>query len=153
MNTKFIEFSVGLLMLAGIAALAFLALQVSARGFNQGQDGYDVSAYFTNVAGLTSNARVTLAGVTIGHVEKIEIVPATMQARVDLKINKTVDYLADDSSAVIQTAGVLGEKYVAIYPGSNDALLEGGSEITDTQSSMIFEDMIGKLVTNLAAKD
>ncbi len=153
MNTKFIEITVGLLMLAGIAALSFLAIQVSSRGFNQNKDGYDVSAYFTNVAGLTDKARVTLAGVTIGYIKSIAIVPGTLKAKVDMKIEKDVDYLADDSSAVIQTAGVLGEKYVAIYPGSADEVLEGGSEIYDTQSSMIFEDMIGKLVTNLAAQD
>ncbi|MEZ5571738.1 MAG: outer membrane lipid asymmetry maintenance protein MlaD [Halioglobus sp.] len=153
MRQKYIEIAVGLLMLAGIAALSFLAFQVSSRGFNQNQDGYDVTAYFTNVSGLTDNARVTLAGVTIGSIQNIEIVPATMKAKVDMKISKDVDYLADDSSAVIQTAGVLGEKYVAIYPGSNDDTLVEGSQIYDTQSSMIFEDMIGKLVTNLAAKD
>ena len=153
MQQKFIEISVGLLMLAGIAAVAFLALQVSARGFSQNKAGYDVAAYFTNAAGLTDKAKVSLAGVTIGRVERIEIVPASMKAKVAMKIDKDVDYLSSDSSAVIQTSGVLGEKYVAIYPGSADELLQAGSEITDTQSSMIFEDMIGKLVTNLAAKD
>jgi phospholipid/cholesterol/gamma-HCH transport system substrate-binding protein len=153
MQSKFMEFSVGLLMLAGIAALTFLAFQVSSRGFNQDPDGYAVTAYFTNVAGLTKKARVTLAGVTIGSIQNIEINPATMKAKVDIKISRDVDYLSDDSSAVIQTAGVLGEKYLAIYPGSNEETLVDGSEIYDTQSSMIFEDMIGKLVTNLAAKD
>jgi len=107
MKTGFIEVSVGLLMLAGIAALAFLALQVSAR-VSQGEDGYDVTAYFTNVAGLTDKARVTLAGVTIGQIKSIEIVPATMKAKVDMKIDKSVNYLSSDSSAVIQTSGVLG---------------------------------------------
>jgi phospholipid/cholesterol/gamma-HCH transport system substrate-binding protein len=153
MQQKFIEISVGMLMLAGIAAVAFLALQVSARGFSQNKAGYEVAAYFTNAAGLTDKAKVSLAGVTIGRVESIEIIPASMKAKVDMKIDNTVDYLSSDSTAVIQTSGVLGEKYVAIYPGSADELLEAGSEITDTQSSMIFEDMIGKLVTNLAAKD
>jgi len=153
MKSRLMEISVGLLMLAGIAALAFLALQVSSRGFSQGKDGYGVSAYFTNVAGLTNRARVTLAGVNIGYIESIAIVPGTLKARVDMKIEKDVDYLSDDSTAVIQTSGVLGEKYVAIYPGSSDGTLEAGSEIYDTQSSMIFEDMIGKLVSNIAASD
>ncbi|HEY6131932.1 MAG TPA: outer membrane lipid asymmetry maintenance protein MlaD [Halioglobus sp.] len=153
MQQKMIEISVGLLMLAGMAALAFLALQVSARGFTQSNGGYELVAYFTNVAGLTDKAKVSLAGVTVGQVKSIEIVPASMKAKVTMKIKKDVDYLSIDSSAVIQTAGVLGEKYVAIYPGSEDDVLEAGAEIYDTQSSMIFEDMIGKLVTNLAAKD
>jgi len=153
MRQNFIEISVGLLMLAGIAALAFLALQVSARGFGQNKDGYEVVAYFTNTSGLTDKARVSFAGVNIGQVQSIEVVPDRMKAKVKMKINKDVDYLSADSSAVIQTAGVLGEKYVALYPGSEDDVLENGAEIHDTQSSMIFEDMIGKLVTNYAAKD
>jgi phospholipid/cholesterol/gamma-HCH transport system substrate-binding protein len=153
MQQKLIEISVGLLMLAGIAAVTFLALQVSARGFSQNQAGYNVAAFFTNAAGLTDKAKVSLAGVTIGRVESIEIIPTTMKAKVAMKINSDVNYLSSDSSAVIQTSGVLGEKYVAIYPGSADESLEPGAEIHDTQSSMIFEDMIGKLVTNLAAQD
>jgi len=153
MQQKLIEISVGLLMLAGIAAVTFLALQVSARGFGQNKGGYEVVAYFTNTSGLTDKAKVSFAGVSIGQVQSIEIVPASMKAKVSMKINKDVDYLSIDSSAVIQTAGVLGEKYVAIYPGSEDDVLEEGAEIYDTQSSMIFEDMIGKLVTNYAAKD
>jgi phospholipid/cholesterol/gamma-HCH transport system substrate-binding protein len=139
--------------LAGIAAVTFLALQVSARGFSQNQAGYNVSAFFTNAAGLTDKAKVSLAGVTIGRVESIEIIPTTMKAKVAMKIDNDVNYLSSDSTAVIQTSGVLGEKYVAIYPGSADESLEPGAEIHDTQSSMIFEDMIGKLVTNLAAQD
>jgi len=140
-------------MLAGIAAVTFLALQVSARGFSQNQAGYNVAAFFTNAAGLTDKAKVSLAGVTIGRVESIEIIPTTMKAKVAMKIDNDVNYLSSDSTAVIQTSGVLGEKYVAIYPGSADESLEPGAEIHDTQSSMIFEDMIGKLVTNLAAQD
>jgi phospholipid/cholesterol/gamma-HCH transport system substrate-binding protein len=153
MQQKLIEISVGLLMLAGIAAVTFLALQVSARGFSQNQAGYNIDAFFTNAAGLTDKAKVSLAGVTIGRVESIEIIPTTMKAKVAMKIDNDVNYLSSDSTAVIQTSGVLGEKYVAIYPGSADEYLEPGAEIHDTQSSMIFEDMIGKLVTNLAAQD
>jgi len=153
MRQKFIEISVGLLMLAGMAALAFLALQVSARGFSQNKGGFEVVAYFTNTSGLTDQAKVSFAGVTIGQVQSIEIVPSSMKAKVAMKIDKRVDYLSTDSSAVIQTAGVLGEKYVAIYPGSEDDVLKEGAEIYDTQSSIIFEDVIGKLVTNYAAKD
>jgi len=153
MQQKLIEISVGLLMLAGIAAVTFLALQVSARGFSQNQAGYNIAAFFTNAAGLTDKAKVSLAGVTIGRVESIEIIPSTMKAKVAMKIDNDVNYLSSDSTAVIQTSGVLGEKYVAIYPGSADESLEPGAEIHDTQSSMIFEDMIGKLVTNLAAQD
>ena len=151
MQQRAIEISVGLLMLAGIAAIAFLAIQVSSRGFNPSSGGYAVTAYFTNASGLTEKARVSLAGVAIGQVKSIEVVPATLKAKVVMLIDNKVDYLSSDSSAVIQTAGILGEKYIGIYSGSDDELLKEGSEIYDTQSLLILEDMIGKLVTNLTA--
>lgn len=153
MRQKNFEIGVGLLMLAGILAMAFLALQVSSRSLGQGNGGYEVAAYFNNVSGLTEKAKVSLAGVTIGRVTHIEIVPATLKAKVTLSINKEVDYLSEDTTAVIQTAGILGEKYIGLYSGAADELLVDGSEIYNTQSSLILEDLIGKLVANLAAKD
>ena len=152
MQQKKIEIGVGLLMLAGILAMAFLAIQVSSRNMEQGSNGFQINAYFNNVSGLTAKAKVSLAGVTIGRVKSIEIVPTTMKAKVTLQINKEINYLATDSAAVIQTAGILGEKYIAIYPGADNDVLTDGSEIYDTQSSLILEDLIGKLVTSLAAK-
>lgn len=149
---KNIEIAVGALMLAGILAMAFLALQVSSQSLHKNGDGYTVTAYFTNVSGLTEKAKVSLAGVTVGRVTQISIDPKTLKAKVTLVINKDVNYLAEDTSAVVQTAGVLGEKYIGLYPGIADQLLENGSTIYNTQSSLILEDLIGKLVAGMAAK-
>lgn len=153
MQDKKFEFGVGVLMLAGILAMAFLAIQVSSRNNAEGNNSYTITAYFNNVSGLTEKAKVSLAGVTIGRVQKIEIVPATLQAKVTMQINRDINYLSSDSSAVIQTAGILGEKYIGLYPGSQDETLTDDSKIYDTQSSLILEDLIGKLVTNIAAKN
>lgn len=153
MKQRTLEIGVGLMMLAGILAMTFLALQVSSRSLGQNSNGYTVTAYFSNVSGLTDKAKVSLAGVTVGRVTAITIVPETMKAKVTLQINGEVNYLSDDSSAVIQTAGILGEKYIGLYPGVGDELLVEGSSIYNTQSSLILEDLIGKLVANLAAKN
>ena len=51
-----------------------------------------------------------------------------------------------DSTASILTAGLLGEKYIGISVGGEEALLKDGSTITDTQSALVLEDLIGKFL-------
>jgi phospholipid/cholesterol/gamma-HCH transport system substrate-binding protein len=149
MQSRSIEITVGAFILLGILALSFLAIQVS--GLSLGstlRDSYKISAQFNTIAGLTPRAKVMLAGVSIGHVTNIYIDPITVRAVVDMAIDKDVDYLTTDSIASIKTAGVLGEQYVSIAVGGAPDVLAGGDTIKDTQSAMIMEDLIGKLVTN-----
>ena len=58
---------------------------------------------------------------------------------------------APAQKAVASDTGIQGAQQEIVF--TIDESLEPGAEIHDTQSSMIFEDMIGKLVTNLAAQD
>jgi len=149
MRSRHIEISVGLFMLLGILALSFLAIRVSGLSFSDsGRESYTLSAKFNNVAGLTERAKVMLAGVTVGHVTDIHIDPISVRAVVDMAIDKNVDYLTTDSIASIKTQGVLGEQYVSIAVGGAPDILADGDTIRDTQSAMVLEDLIGKLVTN-----
>lgn len=149
MQTRIVETSVGLFMLTGILALTFLAIQVS--GLNRNFDSdktYQLYAEFSNVAGVTRKARVTVAGVQVGQVTDISINPKTLRARVDIVVSANVDYLSDDTIAAIQTAGILGEKYIALSPGGATELLADGDQIRDTQSALILEELVGKMLTS-----
>ena len=65
-----VEFMVGVLMLAGAAALFFLAMKASNFAtIDDGKDGYGISARFDNIGGLKVRAPVTMAGVRIGQVQ------------------------------------------------------------------------------------
>lgn len=153
MQTRSIEVTVGAFILLGIVAMSFLVIQVSGLSFRDvRQDSYPLSAQFNTVGGLTSRAKVMVAGVTIGHVTGIHVDPVTVRAVVDMAIDKEVDYLTADSIASIKTAGVLGEQYVSISVGASEDILKAGDRIRDTQSAMILEDLIGKFVTNLGDK-
>jgi len=57
----------------------------------------------------------------------------------------------DDSSAKILTAGLLGDQYVGIEPGSDDKNLANGDLIKQTQSAVVLENLIGQLIFNKAA--
>jgi phospholipid/cholesterol/gamma-HCH transport system substrate-binding protein len=150
MQSRSIEITVGAFMLLGMIALAFLAIQVSGLSIADARrDSYTLSAQFNTIAGLTSRAKVMVAGVTVGHVTDIHIDPITVRAVVDMAIDKEVDYLTTDSIASIKTAGVLGEQYVSISVGGAEEVLVAGDTIKDTQSAMILEDLIGKFVTGV----
>ncbi|WP_122659748.1 MlaD family protein, partial [Pseudomonas viridiflava] len=77
----------------------------------------------------------------------------TYTGRVTLEIQKKVDNLPADSTASIRTAGLLGEKYIGLSVGGDQALLKDGSTIHDTQSSLVLEDLIGKFLLNTVSKD
>lgn len=148
MNNRALEITVGLFVLAGILAIALLAFRVSGLTLGDAsQNTYKVTAYFDNVDGLKVRSRVAFAGVTIGKVTAIEMAPKQYQAKVTMEINGDVNYLPEDSAAIIYTAGLLGEKYVGFnLGGDEDNMLKDGSVIRDTQSTLVLEDLINKFV-------
>ena len=153
MQNRTMEIGVGLFLLAGILALLLLALRVSGLSPTASSDTYKLYAYFDNIAGLTVRAKVTMAGVTIGKVTAIDLDRDNYMARVTLQLEKAVDNLPVDSTASILTAGLLGEKYIGISVGGEDAILKDGGTIHDTQSSLVLEDLIGKFLLNTVSKD
>ncbi|KMM80396.1 outer membrane lipid asymmetry maintenance protein MlaD [Pseudomonas deceptionensis] len=153
MQNRTMEIGVGLFLLAGILALLLLALRVSGLSPTASTDTYKLYANFDNIAGLTVRAKVTMAGVTIGKVTAIDLDRDNFTARVTLQLEKAVDNLPTDSTASILTAGLLGEKYIGISVGGEDAVLKNGGTIHDTQSSLVLEDLIGKFLLNTVSKD
>ncbi len=150
MYSRKIELIVGGFILIGILALTFLSLQVSGLMLNSASgDTYTLSANFNNVSGLTKRAKVTIAGVNVGYVTGIKLDPMTVRATVTFAINSDVDYITTDSIAAIKTAGVLGEQYVDISVGGAPDVLENGGVIYDTQSALVLEDLVGKIMTSM----
>ena len=153
MRSAKLEISVGVFVFAGFCALAFLALQVSGLNVSAHQQKtYKIFAHFSNAAGLSERAKVSVAGVIVGRVSHITLDPIDNRAKVEMVINNEVNFLTQDSIASIQTAGILGEKYIAINNGGAPETLADGGEITDTQSALVLEELIGKLLTSLASK-
>ena len=148
MNKRWLELSVGLMMVAGVAALVALALQVSGGNMSRNAQSYAISALFENAAGLGPKAKVTMAGVTVGEVVSVAIDPNALMAIVNMEIYGQVDYLSIDSSASILTAGLLGEKYVGLTVGAEEEVLVDGDVIEDTQSALVLEELIGQFLLN-----
>jgi len=146
MRVRTQELTVGVFMLIGLLALVFLALRVSGLSLQTSEETYRITAKFENIGGLTTRAKVTMAGVTIGRVTKIYLDREDFVGVVEMAINKDVDNLAVDTSASILTAGILGEKYIGVIQGAELENLTDNSEIYNTQSALVLEDLIAKFL-------
>lgn len=151
-TSRSLEIGTGLFVLLGFAALAFLTTQLPSSGLNLAShtDGYEVTARFGNVGDLKVGAQVSMAGVRVGRVEKVGVDPGDFKAVVTMRIDRQYDHIPDDSDAAIQTAGLLGAKYVGIGPGGADTFLKQGSEISFTQSAIVLESLVNKLFASIA---
>lgn len=145
-QTRLMELVVGLFVCLGLAALFLLTLQVSTRNDLERKDSYAIKARFDNVGSLRVRAPVTLAGVRIGRVSAVDVNPETFQAEVEIAIDRRYDKLPTDSSASIQTAGILGEQYIALQPGGALDSLKAGDRISFTQSALVLENLIGRFL-------
>jgi len=141
---------VGLFVASGIAALFYMALQVSNLGSYTGHDSYTLIAHFQNSGGLKVKSPVSIAGVRIGRVIDIHLDPETHESVVEMQIESRYNNLPDDSGASIYTAGLLGEQYISIDPGSSESFFKDKSKIDITSSAIVLEEMIGKFMLNKA---
>jgi phospholipid/cholesterol/gamma-HCH transport system substrate-binding protein len=142
-QTRTVELGTGLFVFLGAGALFFLTTQTSnVQTF--GGESYEVTARFENVGGLSARAPVTMAGVTIGRVAKINFDTDMLDAVVTLRLDSRYDRIPFDSDASILTSGLLGGQYIGLGPGGADEYLQDQSVIEFTQSAVVLEDLISK---------
>ena len=150
MGKKGIETLVGLFVLLGMAGLVFLALQAANLGSTGRGDTYPVQARFDNIGGLKARAPVRAAGVTVGRIKSIALDPKTFQGVVVMEIERGYQF-PKDTAAKILTAGLLGDQYIGLEPGGDEANLQPGETLAQTQSAVVLENLIGQFLTGRAA--
>jgi phospholipid/cholesterol/gamma-HCH transport system substrate-binding protein len=138
-----LELLAGLFVAIGIAAIAWLTIQLGA-GALVGGDTYLIEARFTNTSGLSKGGNVVVAGVPVGRVESIRVDPADFTAIVSLRVLSHLK-LPTDTIVSIKTTGLIGDKFIAIAPGADETYLKPGDRIVDTESSVDLESLIGKM--------
>lgn len=153
----FLEISVGLFFIIAIGSLMFMALKVSGLTSLSIPHSYRIYADFSNIGGLKVRAPVTIAGVRVGEVSDIDLLPDSFNAKVTLRIDTHQNKIpAIDTSARILTQGLLGSNYISIVPGfekdddeGDSHYLRDGDTIDKTNEAMILENLIGQLIFNI----
>lgn len=136
------ELLVGIFMIIAFFCFATVAVKFGGDSFIE-PPGYELHATFDSISGLKVGSSVEIAGVPVGRIENIQLVEG--RALVHLWVDAGVK-IEDDALANIRTKGLIGEKYLRITPGISEDLLEDGGEISETESVLDIEDLIGKFI-------
>ena len=147
MQRATLDLWVGIFVVAGIAAILFLALRVGNMGSYDSASTYTVKASFENIGGLKVRAPIKSAGVVVGRVSEIGFDSTMYEASVSLKLDTRYKF-PKDSSTSIMTSGLLGEQYIALEAGGEEKMLEEGDTLKITQGAVVLENLIGQFLYN-----
>lgn len=149
-KSRTLNLGTGLFVLLGFAALFFLTTQTTSRGISFGNaPHFDVTAKFDNIGDLKVGAPVSISGVEVGRVTKIEFDSKAYKAVVSLRLDAKYNQIPSDSDASIFTQGLLGGKFIGLSPGGAETFLKDKDQIDQTQSAIVLENLIGQFVANI----
>lgn len=145
MNSAKLEIIVGIFMVIGILCLGYVSIKLGKMEL-VGGDYYTVSAGFDSVSGLKPGARVEVAGVEVGKVDRITLdAKSGDRALAYLKI-KTGVKITDDVIASVRTSGIIGDKFIKLKPGGSDRMLKNNDQIRETESAIDIEELVSKFI-------
>ena len=104
-----------------------------------------ISAIFDNVTGLSIGDKVKISGITVGKIKNFKLEKEEFEVMVELEVDKQIK-IPDDSTAIISSSSLFGGKFLEIIPGSSEIFLKDKSVIYDTQTSLSFTELIGKMI-------
>jgi phospholipid/cholesterol/gamma-HCH transport system substrate-binding protein len=142
MTGNMIETVMGGVVLVVAALFLFLAYSTSQVRAVQ---GYELSAQFDSVSGIHDGSDVRIAGVKVGTIVSETLDPKTYLADVRMSIDPAYK-LPDDTVAEILSAGLLGDKFMALVPGGSEQTIPPGGRIKFTQSPVSLENLIGQMI-------
>lgn len=163
---KWSELRVGITVIVAAITLAVLIFLMSGTAgiFSSKLTLY---TYFDNAEGLLIGAPVHLQGVNIGNVNDIRVVPGRKLDPVKVTMKLNTKYLFDlrkDSTATIETAGVLGQSLIDIdskeakgeQVQDGDTLKAGyapalGDVVRSTQTSIQNVDILVRRLDRIVA--
>lgn len=142
MNKRPVETIMGIVVIVIAALFLFFAYRVSDL---QVVKGYTVSAHFLKVGGLTIGSDVRLNGIKVGTVISQKLNPEDYVAEIKMSLASDLK-LPKDSSAIIASDGLMGNKFIKLVPGKDSEVLKNGDEITNTKDFKTLEDMVGEII-------
>jgi phospholipid/cholesterol/gamma-HCH transport system substrate-binding protein len=142
MGNSRVEIFVGFFLVIGFLAFGWLALQLGEVPWLTGSKTYTINAEFNNISGVKAGADVQIAGVTVGKVRQLNL-SREHQAVVSMQIDREVA-IPVDSIASVKSQGIIGDKYIQITLGGEQALYKAGETIVDTESAVDLESLISK---------
>ena len=142
MGNNIVETLIGAVVL--VVAVFFVIFAYTATGVGP-TTGYELSARFTRVDGLSVGSDVRMSGIKVGTVVEQSLDRETFDALVIFNVKDDVK-IPDDTAVKITSDGLLGDSYVSLEPGGSDTFLAAGEELTITQGAVNLMDLIAQAV-------
>lgn len=99
-----------------------------------------VEAYFSQADGLSAGNYIYLNGVTVGSIKRIELAEGGDSVRVGMNLNLDVD-IPKNSTAYLESSGLLDEKAIVIERGDAEENLEYGDTINGIYRGGMMETL------------
>ena len=127
------------LFVVGISIAAWLIYRYIDERSGKG-DSYEVWALFVDAQGLVPKSRVLIAGIPVGYIENVRLWKG--KARVTVRIENDIA-LYKDARVRKESASILGESMLVIYPGSIDRpKLKDGDQILSAEESAGTDEVL-----------
>jgi phospholipid/cholesterol/gamma-HCH transport system substrate-binding protein len=127
-----------------LVAVAFVVMASSAIDI-ESNGGYRLSARFLKVGGLERGSDVRISGVKVGSVVERSLDPVTFEAVVTFTVRDDIR-LPADTEAGITGEGLLGGKYLRLFPGKAAEILDPDSQIARTRDFQALEDTVSEII-------
>ena len=142
MGRNSVETVLGAVVLIVAGAFLFFAINVAQVKAVQ---GYEISANFLKIGGLSKGSDVRVNGIKIGTVTDRRLDPKTFDAIVVMSILPDVK-LPKDTVATIGSEGILGGKYVRLKPGRSADMVAPGGKLGKTEDFKSLEDQVSEII-------
>jgi phospholipid/cholesterol/gamma-HCH transport system substrate-binding protein len=142
MSRNAVETVMGAVVLVVAAFFLFFAYTTAHIG---GISGYQLTARFNRIEGLRDGGDVRISGIKVGSIVSQALDPKDFVAIVKINVDPSIK-LPVDTVATITSAGLFGDKYLALEPGNEDKTIPPGGQIEHTQSPMSLESLIGQYI-------
>jgi len=142
MSRNVIETVMGALVLVVAALFLFFAYRTSQVHASR---GYELTARFERVDGIREGGDVRLSGIKVGSILSEQLDPKTFEAVIKISIDPSI-HLPKDTEAQIASAGLLGDKFLALRPGVEDETIPPGGQIIRTNAGFSLESLIGQYI-------
>lgn len=140
------ELKVGVFTTVALVVLGYMIIVTGSCGdWFRKPEGFRATALFASIAGLEKKAAVRIAGVRVGEVSEIRLTPQGF-AEVSLLISEEMQLHAD-ATAAVSSLGLMGEKYVEIFPGSESAPLMGEGAVIRGKEPLSIDQMGAQILS------
>jgi phospholipid/cholesterol/gamma-HCH transport system substrate-binding protein len=118
---------------ASLVGLGWLVAWIAGSGdLPTGRDHYEVRVAVPSAAGLGVGANVTIAGLDVGRLDRIQ--RNGTGAMLSLKLDKDRGPLPVDSTFGVRLRSLVGENYVELYPGRSSRTVADGGVLPQAQA-------------------